>query len=193
MPTGVSGQLAGSHLTYKDWVRIHTMRDCGLSTREIASNAQIAYTTVYVAVSLHSLEIIHTNFLVAQSNNTKTYQGESSNNHNPYLMLSCELYSILCGSLSSNICGVGTLNWDYRLRVHCCLCSAQRRISSLFSSLKALSLQCCKEKAIGLVPWACSLGWNRVNTSGLDRWGRNACWWTAPYLNHSNTRRGAQN
>lgn len=70
--TGISGQLAGAHLTYKDRVRMHIMQNCDLSTGEIANNIQMTYTTVHAAVSFHFPKIVYTNFLVGQSHNTKT-------------------------------------------------------------------------------------------------------------------------
>lgn len=61
MPTGLSGLLAGAHLTYKDRVRIHTMRDCGMTTADIANNVQMSYTTVRTAVGLYVIQITFSN------------------------------------------------------------------------------------------------------------------------------------
>ena len=51
MLTGIIGQLAGAHLTYKDRIRIHTMRDCGYMKVEISNILKMPYTTVRNAVS----------------------------------------------------------------------------------------------------------------------------------------------
>lgn len=56
MPTGVSGQFAGAHLSYKERVRIHTMnKDCSVPIKEIAKRTNMSYSTVWSAVSFFSL------------------------------------------------------------------------------------------------------------------------------------------
>lgn len=53
MLTGLSGQLAGARLTYKDRVRIHTMKkDYGMRVNEIVNNTNMSYSTVWSAVSI---------------------------------------------------------------------------------------------------------------------------------------------